>query len=257
MRSHRNLWLWLGGLSLALWAFLAAIALADFTKEPHYALLANPWMLAAIVSFLIAFAAFFGAAQGWTFVPVMPPGFPEITIDVDGLGSTDTERESSSGLDVPVHLRSFHARFANAEAERTASLTVTMYVKVIAGSWGRAAEAACLPPAWTLPSSLGLTPMSMPLNLGPGQEIRGQLVYEIPRYYLDKIASPLDARLEITDHASGKRMSIAAELGHYDRAAMTTAPGGPQTLGPEFDTTAARPPDAALDRPGGAAMEQT
>lgn len=257
MRLHRNLWLWLGGLFLALCAFLAAIALADFMKEPHYALLVNPWMLAAIISFLIAFAAFFGATQDWTFVPVMPPGFPDITIDVDGIGSTDTERESSSGLDVPVHLRTFHVRITNAELERTASLIVTMYVKVIAGSWGRAAEAACMPPTWTLPSSLGLTPMSMPLDLAPGQETLGQLVYEIPRYYLDKIASPLDARLEITDNTSGKRMSIAAVLGHYDKAAMTPAPGGPQTLGPEFDTAAGWRSDAALELPGGSAMEQT
>jgi hypothetical protein len=258
VRLHRSLWLWLGGLFLTLCVFLAALALADFTKEPHYALLANPWMVAAGISFLVAFAAFLGAAQDWTFLPVLPivlPGFPDITMDIDGIGSTDTERESSSGLDVPVHLRSFHVRFANGEQERSAKLTVAMYIKVIAGSWGQAAEVVCLPPTWTLPPSLGLTPMSMPFDLTPGQESHGQLVFEIPRYYLDKIAIPLDARLEITDHASGQRMSIAAQLGHHETATMTPAPGGPQTLGPEFRATAGGQP-AALEGSAGTAMEQ-
>lgn len=256
MRSYRDLWLWLGGVFLTLFAFLAALAIANFVKEPHYALLGNPWMVGACLSFLLAFFAFFGAMQRWEFSPVVRPGFPDITIDLESIGSTDTERESSSGLDVPANLRSFHARFANLERDRSANLTVTMYVKVIAGSWGRAAEVDCPAPSWTLPPSLGLVPMSMPLDLAPGQDARGQLVYEIPRFYLSKISTPLNARLEITDHVSGKRMSVAAELGHYDKAMMTPASGGAQTLGPEFQPQPQAPLELPEGHRPGTAMEQ-
>ena len=252
MRSHRPIWLWLGGLFLTLSAFLTAIAIAYFTKESHYSLFANPWMPGALVSFVAAFAAFFAAAQSWAFPSAAKAGFPRITIDIYSIGSTDTEREASSGLDVLTHLRSFNARFANAEQERSASLTATMYVKLVAGSWGRAGEAVCPPPTWTLPPSLGLSPMNMPLDLGPGKDVAGQLLYEIPRYYLNKIASPPEARLEITDHVSGKRVSIPAELGHYDKTTMTAVSGGAEILGPEFEPLA----DTNEDQRPGPAMEQ-
>ncbi len=241
MRSHREFWLWFGGLFLTLFAFLAAVAIAYFLKEPRYSLFANPWMPTALVSFLLAFAAFLGAVRSWAIpalpVPLaLPAGFPDITVEVTATGSTDTERESSSGMDVPAHLRSLHARFASAEPERTVNITVLMYVKLIAGSWGRAGEAVCPVPNWPLPPSLGLIPMKMPFDLAPGQEVSGQLVYELPGYHRDKIASPVRARLEILDSVSGKRVSIPAELGSYDKAAMTPVSGGAEVLGPEFES---------------------
>jgi hypothetical protein len=236
VRSYRELWLWLGGLFLTLFAFLAAIALTYFAKEPRYALFGNLWMLGACASFLVAFTSFYGAAKSWPFPPWVTLKFPDIMVEIFGSGTTETEREAGTGLDVPAHLRSFHARFTSMETEREANLTLLLYVKLIAGSWGRAGEAVCPPPSWMLPPSLGLSPISMPFRLSPGNAISAQLVYEIPRYYLDKIPEPPEARLEITDHASGKRMNIRAELGHYDKNAMTPAPGGAETLGPEYET---------------------
>jgi hypothetical protein len=236
VRSSRELWLWLGGLFLTLFAFLTAIAISYFLKEPGYSLFGNGWMVCALLSFVIAFGAFFAGTKSWAFPPVVRPGFPDITVDIMSIGSTDTERESSTGLDVPAHLRSFHARFVNAGMDSAASLTATMYVKLIAGSWGRAGEAVCPPPTWTLPPSLGLSPMSMPIDIAPGREAAGQLVFEVPRYYLDKVASPPSARLEIADNVTGNRVSIPAELGHYDKAAMIPTPGGAEVLGPEFET---------------------
>jgi hypothetical protein len=255
VRSNRELWLWLGGLFLTLFVFLVAVAIAYFSKEPHYSLFGNPWMWGALPSFLIAFAAFFGAARTWSFPPIMASGFPEITLEITSIGSTDTERESSTGMDVPVHLRTFHARFTSTERERSASLTVLMYVKLIAGSWGRAGEAVCPAPSWTPSPSLGLNPISMPFELAPGKEVSGQLVYEIPKYHLNKMASPVSARLEIVDYVSGKRVSVPAELGLYDRASMTAVQGGAEILGPEFDFQGATPsgmpseqrPDAAVE----------
>jgi hypothetical protein len=252
VRSFREIWLWLGGLFLVLFAFLAAVAMSYFAKEPRYSLFGNPWMLGACLSFGVAFAAFFGAAKGWAFPPMVAAGFPKVTVEIKSIGSTDTEHESSSGLDVPVHLRSFHVRFTNTERERSADLTVLMYVKLVAGSWGRAGEALCPVPTWTLPSSLGLRALAMPFDLAPGNEISGQLVYEIPRYHLGKILSPISARLEIVDHVSGKRVTIPAELGLYDKSAMNPAPGGAEVLGAEFETPSPMP----MDELGGPAIEE-
>lgn len=255
MRSFREIWLWLGGLFLTLFVFLAAVAMSYFAKEPRYSLFGNPWMLGAILSFGIAFAAFFGAAKSWAFPPMAAVSFPDLTVEISSIASTDTEHESSSGLDVPVQLRSFHVRFTNTERERSADLTVLLYVKLVAGSWGRAGEALCPVPTWTLPKSLGLTALTMPFALAPGNDISGQLVYEIPRYHLSTIVSPFSARLEIVDHVSGKRVTIPAELGLYDKNAMAPAPGGAEILGPEFEPHDTRSPMPANEL-GGPAIEQ-
>jgi hypothetical protein len=95
-------------------------------------------------------------------------------------------------------------------------------------------EAVCPQPDWTLPPSLSLSPISMPFALAPGEAIDGHLVYEIPGYYLDKIAVPMNARLELLDHVTGKRMSLQAEIGDYDRSQMTASSGGAEMLGPEY-----------------------
>lgn len=238
MRPHRHLWLWLGGLFLALAPFLAAIAIAYFVKEPHYSLFWNFWMLTAWVSFLVSFSCFFGAIAGWSFPPWAKPGFPDIRVQIYGTGLIDTEREAATGMDVPARLRSFHVRFVNTETEQSASLAVLLYVKLIPGSWGRAGEAACPPPDWALSPSLSLSPIGMPFALPPGEAIGGHLVYEIPRYYLDKMADPADARLELWDHMTGKRMSVRAEIGDYDKSQMVSSPGGAEVLGPEYEDQA-------------------
>jgi hypothetical protein len=234
MRSFRELWLWIGGLFLALAPFLAAIAIAYFIKEPHYSLFWNFWMLAAWVAFLAAFGCFFGIIAGWTFPPWAKPGFPDIRVQINGTGLIDTEREAGTGMDVPARLRSFHVRFASSEAEQNASLSVLLYVKLIPGSWGRAGEAACPPPEWTLSPSLSLNPISMPFALPPGEVIGGHLVYEMPGYYLDKLADPMNARLELLDHVTGKRVSVPAEIGDYEKSQMTASFGSAEILGPEY-----------------------
>ncbi len=247
MRSHRVLWLWLGGLFLALAPFLAAIAIAYFLKDAHYALFWNFWMLAAWLSFILAFSCFLAAIASWSFPPWVRSGFPDIRVQVYGTGLIDTERESGTGMDVPARLRSFHARFVNTGTEQDASLTVQLYVTLIPGSWGRAAEAACPSPDWALPPSLSLSPIGMPFALPPGDAIDGHLVYEIPRYYQDKIADPMNARLELWDHVTGKRMSVPAEIGDFDKSQMTASSGGPKVLGPEYEDTGA---DARQALPG-------
>jgi hypothetical protein len=244
VQPYRGLWLWLGGLFLTLFGLLTAIAIAYFLKEAQYSLFGNAWMPIALVCVLVAFACFLGAVQNWPWPPWARSAFPDVRIEINGTGSIDTEREGGTGLDVPAHLRSFNARFTSSEKSRPISLTAVLYVRLIPGSWGRAGEALCPPPGWVLPPSLGLNPLSMPVALAPGATVTGQLVYEVPRYYLDKVAEPLAARLEIADQVSGKRMSIPAELGQFDRSRMTPASGRPEILGPEYELSESQPHDA-------------
>jgi hypothetical protein len=244
VRSYRELWLWLGGLFLTLFLFLAAVAIAYFAKGTHYSLFLNGWMLGALVCFLAAYACFFGAIRGWSFPPVVRPEFPDIEVEIYGTGSLDTQRESESGLPVPARLRSFHARFRNAETSQGASLTVLLYLRLVPGSWGRVAEAVCPPPDWSLPPSLGLVPIGMPIELPPGATVSGQLVYEIPGYYLDKLTEPASMRLELWDHFTGRRMTVPAEIGSHDKSQMVPSSGGAELLGPEYESQADQQGDA-------------
>jgi hypothetical protein len=249
VRSYRDLWLWLGGLLLTLALFLAAVAIAYFSKEPRYSLFLNFPMIAALISFVAAFASFFAAIRSWSFPPGGKPKFPDIAVEIYGTGFIDTEREAGTGLAVPTRLRSFNARFSNAGTEQSADLTVLLYVKLIPGSWGRAGEFVCPPPEWVLPPSLSLNPISMPIVLPPGGAVGGNLIYEIPRYYLSKIAEPMSARLELWDRHSDKRMNIPAEMGNYDRTQMVPSSGEIETLGREHESGTALEPDAGQTQP--------
>lgn len=244
MRSYRELWLWLGGLFLTLFLFLAAVAIAYFAKGTHYSLFLNGWMLGALICFLAAYACFFAAIRDWSFPPVVRPEFPGIEVEIYGTGSLDTQRESESGLPVPARLRSFHARFRNTEASQGASLTVLLYLRLVPGSWGRVAEAVCPPPDWALPPSLGLVPISMPIELPAGATVSGQLVYEIPGYYLGKLAEPASMRLELWDHFTDRRMTVPAEIGSHDKSQMVPSSGGAELLGPEYESQADQQGDA-------------
>ena len=241
MRSYRDVWLWLGGLFLTLFAFLAAVAIAYFLKQAHYSLFINGWMLGALICFLAAWTCFFGAIARWSFPPVAKAEFPGVEVEIYGTGSLDTQRESESGLSVQATLRSFHVRFTSTATSQDASLTVLLYVKLIPGSWGRVGEAVCPPPDWPLPPSLGLTPLSMPFALPPGGTVSGHLAYEIPGYYLDKIEQPLNARLELWDHVTDKRMSMPAEIGSHDKSGMVPSRGGAEVLGPEYESQQDQP----------------
>jgi hypothetical protein len=234
VRSNRGLWLWLSGLFLALWAFLLAIAIAYFVKEPGYSLFGNGWMICSWLAFVAAFGLLFNLTRtGTVAAPVrVRPDFPDIAFEITSVGMLETERESSSGLDVPARLRSYNVRVVNQEESAEARLTIVMYIKLIAGSWGRAGEAVCPQPSWALPQALGLQPLAMPLVVPPGESVAGQLVYEIPGYYAGKLAEPLAGRLEIADERSGKTMTIPAALGLFDVTAMTRVAGGAELVSP-------------------------
>jgi hypothetical protein len=152
VRSYRELWLWLGGLFLTLFLFLTAVAIAYFAKGTHYSLFLNGWMLGAFICFVAAYACFFACLKGWAFPFAARRGFPDIEVEIYGTGSLDTQRESESGLPVPAHLRSFHARFNNAGTGQDASLTALLYLRLVPGS---SAEIGRHDKAQMIPSSGG------------------------------------------------------------------------------------------------------
>jgi hypothetical protein len=244
MRSDRRFWFWLGGLFLALTPLLTAIAIAYFLKDAHYSLLLNGWMIVAIITFILAFACFYLAISDQGLPRRTAAVFPGLTVEISGTGSIDTEREAASGLLAPAYLRTFHARFSNPGGP-AASLSVLLYMELIPGSWGRAGEAVCPPPDWTLPPALSLIPLSMPIELPAGEAVAGQLVYELPSYYLDKVAEPARARLELWDHTSGKRMSFQAAVGTYTRDDMTPSTGSAATVDPPSAQPASDAADSA------------
>jgi hypothetical protein len=238
VRPHRDFWLWLGGLFLTLFAFFAAVAIAYFLKNSNYSLFLNGWMLVALLSLVAAHASFFGALRSW---PLPPPArsprsaFPALEIDIHGASTIETQREADSGLAVAARLRSYTVTLRNAEIAQPANLTVLLYVKLVPGSWGRVGEAVCPVPDWGLPPSLNLHPMAMPIQLPASGTASGQLVYEIPGYYLDKLAEPPSARLELWDHVSDRRMTVPAEIGSHDRSRMIRSSGSAEILGPEYE----------------------
>lgn len=105
-------------------------------------------------------------------------------------------------------------------------------------------EAVCPPPDWALPPSLGLHAMSRPVPLAAGNSVSGQLVSEIPGYYLDKIVQPMTARLEIWDQITGQGREIPALVGRYETGDMSASSGGARLIepGPESDASAAAGP---------------
>jgi hypothetical protein len=246
VRSSREFWLWLGGVFLTLFAFFTAVAIAYFAKGRNYSLFVNGWMLGALLSFLAAHASFYGATRSWGLPQAVTarPDFPSIEVEIHGASTIDTQRDADSGLAVTARLRSFTVTIRNAEAAQKASLTVLLYVKLVPGSWGRVGEAVCPVPDWPLPPSLGLHPMTMPVDLPPGGRASGQLVYQIPGYYLDKLAEPTSARLELWDHVTDKRMTVPAEIGSHDRSRMVRSSGSAEILGPEYDSQPEQQGDA-------------
>jgi hypothetical protein len=247
VRYYRELWLLLGGLFLTLVALLTAFAIAYFLKEPGYSLFVNWWMLGTLVSFLAAFTCFYGAIRGWPVPSGLRSQFPDIKVEIYGASSVETEHEGSTGLVVPVQLRTFSVRLSSAETQQHADLTMSLYVRLVPGSWGPVGEAVCPPPDWTLPPSLGLHALGMPVPLAAGNSVSGQLVYEIPGYYLDKIVQPMTARLEIWDLFTGQRREIPAVVGSYETSDMLVSSGGAQLIepGPENDAQPEAAPEDA------------
>jgi hypothetical protein len=150
-----------------------------------------------------------------------------------------------------TRLQAWRVRITNLETEQNASLTITLYVKLVPGSRGRVGETIWTVPDWPLDPSLGLDKIDMPIILAPGTTKGGYLVYEISGYDLmnwQNVAQPLRKRFAITDHISGQRKDIVTEydLGNFGRDNMITPDHrGLEILGPEYEAKPEEPGDAS------------
>lgn len=221
---------------LALAAALVAIALAYFTKEQGFSLYTSWQMLTSIVVFALAFACFCLAILGKAFPPWDKLKFPDIYFEVC---SSSTRMESytyPNGTESPFVLGEYRVRITNMEREQNACLTIRIFLKLEPGSYGPMGEAEGIPLERPLESSIfSVNIIQMPIVVIPGTTVGGDLAF---RTFLDwgRLDESRQARFEIMDHISRKRMSIidVTHLGVFGVDNMIPSSGEPEILGPEY-----------------------
>jgi hypothetical protein len=243
MRSYRELWLWLGAAFLALFAAFIAIGLAYFTKEQHFSFFTCWETWTSVAAFILGFACFALAITGTPFPPWIKMKFPNISVEIHGAANMVTQYAVPTGpgsnvMKRNVSLRVWRVRITNMETEQNASLTFTLFVKLVPGSWERVGESVWGPPDWPLDPALGLSKIDMPIILAPGTTVGGDLVYDVDGFGAGVVAQPLRKRFLITDHISGQRKEIVteADLGNFDRSMMGIPNHrGIEILGPAYE----------------------
>ena len=179
MRSYRELWLWLGAAFLALFAAFIAIGLAYFTKEQHFSFFTCWETWTSVAAFILGFACFALAITGTPFPPWIKMKFPNISVEIHGAANMVTQYAVPTGpgsnvMKRNVSLRVWRVRITNMETEQNASLTFTLFVKLVPGSLERVGESVWGPPDWPLDPALGLSKIDMPIILAPGTTVGGE-----------------------------------------------------------------------------------
>jgi len=212
----RELWFWLGAAFLTIGGVLTAIAIAYYTKETHYSLSAGPQMVAAYVSFILAFLCFLAAIAGWR--PWLRwQRFPDLTIRVDGIGNVIGSQQTPGFPPRPTTLLILKVHITNAEVDRNVSIRAAyLLAKTKPGSdWGH--EQLFAAPFEPVSRARVGKALEFPVNLAPGASDGGEIVFELQDYLMVDVAQPFDARVEIHDAISGKMASFPAVMSVYRR----------------------------------------
>jgi hypothetical protein len=188
---------------------LAEIALANFAKEPRLSLYTSWQMLAAMLGFVLAFSCFLGAIERWPFPPWAKLGFPKILIGINATGNVEAQRQVTADWQVPACLWWCRLQITNHEKEQNANLTIRLYFKLRPHPDGRIKEVMATSRLdWPTDPKLGLHPLPESINLSPGETASGDVIYEIHgTMEREFLAKPLQVRMEIEDHVSGKTMN--------------------------------------------------
>lgn len=207
----RELWFWLGAAFLTIGAVLTAIAIAYFTKEPHYSLSAGPQMVAAYGSFVLAFLCFLAAIAGWR--PWLRwQRFPNLTIRVDGQGTEVVNKQTPGFPPLPTTLLILKVHITNAETDRNVSIRAAyLLAKEKPGSILH--EQLFSTPFWPVIRARPADVLDFPVNLAPQASTGGELVFELNDYLMTNVAQPFDARVEMHDAFSGKMACFPAAMG--------------------------------------------
>lgn len=212
----REVWFWLGAGFLTVGAVLTAVAIAYFTKETHYSLSTGPQMIAAYISFVLAFLCFLAAIAGWR--PWLRwQRFPNLMIRVDGFGNETGSKQIPGFPPRPTGLLMLKVHITNAEVDRNVSIRAAyLLAKAKPGSdWGHEHlfSAPFDPVSRTSPGPA----LEFPVNLAPGASDGGEMVFELSDYKMPDVGQPFDARVEIHDAIIGKIACFPATMGIYRR----------------------------------------
>jgi hypothetical protein len=217
----RELWFWLGAAFLTIGAVLTAVAVAFYTKEPHYPLGTGPQMVLAYMSFVLAFLCFMAAIVGWR--PWLRwQRFPDLTVHVDAMGYESVNRTvvsvgMPSALVTPTTILTLKVHYTNAEGDRSASIRAAyLLAKAKTGSvWPH--EVLFTEPSWPVSRSRQTEALQLPVNLSPQVGAGGELVFDLDPFLAADVAEPFDGRIEIHDAVSGKVACFPAAVGTFRR----------------------------------------
>src|SRR5579875_122855 len=211
MRS-RELWLWLGGALLALGTVLAATALAYFTKEKHYSLIASPLMITAAASFILAFfGCFLGAIFNWPF-PSRRLAFPNISIAVISLMSETVTFKRLPNM--PQLIWAWEVHITNREQERAVSIkTARLRLRRRDGNTGSETISTGEARVPDFDSAM-IHRLRFPVSVLPQDTKGGHFVF----YSLDRMLADLtQSWIEIEDTHTGMWARFPATHGNYSK----------------------------------------
>lgn len=172
-------------------------------------------MVAAYISFVLAFLCFLAAIAGWR--PWLRwQRFPNIIIRVDGVGFDTVNMQMPGFPLIPTRIQILKLHITNAEADRNVSIRAA-YLLARNKPGSVLHEALFTAPSWPTQSTRPVRILEFPVNLAPQESDGGEWDFEIQRYRATELAEPLDARVEIHDAISGKMACSPANIGIYRR----------------------------------------
>ena len=201
----RELWFSLGGAALVVGTVFSALAVGYFAKEQHYSLSSSPQMIGAYIAFALAVVCFGSAIAGWG--PWLRwQGFPDITVIVSGVGAVVADKVLPGPVAQKTSLTILKVYFINGNADRNVCIrTVYLRGKTKPGSpWGY--WQVFTEPSDPMEYHNPVKALELPLNLPPRAGAGGYLIFDIPAYLSEGLASPEEADwvVEIHEALSGK-----------------------------------------------------
>lgn len=219
---------------------LTAIALAYFTKEPHFALYTSWQFVAALVAFGLGFVSFLGAILGWPF-RFRKLRFPNITIAVGQtavLARTRVETMGEHSFARPMMPMVFAVTVTNNEAERTVNLSAVPYL-LLKTKPGDPKVIEWLFRPEPVPPELAFIkaepPLEFPLVLGPHTSQAGSLFYDIASPH-PALIEPVEGRIRLVDAVSKWTAYFPPNAGIFEKGRgleTTSVPWAPFVTEPD------------------------
>ena len=219
MHGIRALLAALGGACLTV--AVGAVGLGNALRPKDATLSATNGFL--LVAYAFGFAALVLFVAGIVVPRRVMHHFPNIKIEVTGVGFHSVDYEPTPGIGMTAQLADVALRFTSKESDRAASLSIRLYRKLSPeglADFGAGPDELPLTPFLWLgapPPAVRLPTLSMPSPLPAQRAVSGWVSFEIPPYWDAHFARDNLGRIEIEDHVSGSRVSVPAHMGTWDR----------------------------------------